>query len=126
MPKHSAPKPTAGTEPVAPGSPATSASESALVAIQVFAPDQYNDVGNGDYTLTVGIYAAGLSRIDGTPAQSTDVLSVQENGSLQTRPQGTDGNFERCRKTSAGAVYRPVGPAGRTVLIGVATDAPNS
>jgi len=98
----------------------------ALVVIEVFAPDQYCEVDHGDYTITVGTSAAGLTRDDGSPSQPTDVLSVQQDGSLQTRAAGTAGNYERCKKTSAGAVFRPIGASGKTYLVGVATDAPNS
>jgi|SRR5262245_35328646 len=110
----------------------------ALTVIEVFAPDQYNDLGDGDYTLTAGHYAQGLTR-DGQPpidpalineehpdnrSQPDDVMSMQPDGSWQTRPKGANGPYERCKKTAAGAVYRPVVP-GVARLVGVATEVPN-
>ena len=53
------------------------------------------------------------------------MLSVQEDGTYQTRPAGCDGPFERAKKTSAGLVYRPKGPFGRCFLVGLADEWPN-
>ena len=94
-----------------------------VAAIEVFTP-LLTAIGNGEYTATVGA-RPDLQRDDGSPSQADDVLSVQEDGTLQTRPAGTEGNFERCCKTSAGLVYRPVGAHGRSFLIPCALDAPN-
>jgi hypothetical protein len=95
-----------------------------LAVIEVFTPDQLVDVGNSEYTVIIGA-RPGVVRDDGTVSQPGDVLSVQEDGTLQARPAGTAGNFERCSKTAAGLVFRPVGIDGRSFLIPCALDAPN-
>ena len=77
-------------------------------AIPVIPADWLKSVGSGEVTATVG-KVDGLVRADGSPSQAGDVLSVQPDGSLQTRPAGTAGNYERAVVTSAGLVYRPVG-----------------
>ena len=96
----------------------------AFATIEVFTPDQLLDVGNGEYTVTLGA-RPDVSRDDGTPSQAGDVLSVQPDGTLQSRPAGTAANFERCSKTAAGLVFRPVGKSGRSFLVPCAIDAPN-
>jgi len=95
-----------------------------LLVIEVFTPDQLNAMDGEEYTLTIGA-RPDLSRDDGTPSQAGDVLSVQPDGTLQTRGEGTAGNYERCCKTPSGLIYRPIGTDGRSFLIPCATDAPN-
>ena len=53
--------------------------------------------------------------------------SVQEDGTEQTRPAGTDGPFERCKKNKAetGVIYRPKGPFGRCFFKGLTDTWPN-
>jgi len=80
-------------------------------AIEVITKDKLNDLGGGVYTATVDAHP-DLKRDDGTPAQVGDVLSVQQDGTLQTRPQGTAGSFEQCVIGTAGLVYRPFGHRG--------------
>ena len=41
------------------------------------------------------------------PAGSNTVLSVQPDGSVQTRPKGTAGPYEIFRKTDKGLVFTP-------------------
>src|SRR5262249_9908960 len=86
-----------------------------FLVIHALDPECLNDCGNGEYTATVG--ACGLPRDDGTPSQDGDVLSIQPDGSAQTRPAGASGPFERLVKTSGGAVYRPYGKGSVTVII---------
>jgi len=93
------------------------------LVIRALDPECLNDVGNGDFTYTIG--ACDLTRDDGTPSQDGDVLSMQPDGSAQTRPEGASGSFERCKKTAAGAVYRPWGKGSIVVIIPLAQDVPN-
>lgn len=62
-----------------------------------FSRDQLNDVGGGDYTVTVG--------------PNGDVFSVNTEGGFETRPKGSAGSWERCRVTESGTgvVFRPFG-----------------
>ena len=93
-------------------------------AMDILTADRLNDLGDGDFTVTIDMLY-GLFRDDGQPSQPGDVLSVQENGTLQTRPAGTTGAFERCKKTTVGLVFRPRGVGTRAYLIALASDAPN-
>jgi len=92
-------------------------------AIEVFTKDRLRDLGDGEYTLTVDAHPDltrnGLALDDPhvEPAELGDVLSVQPDGTLQTRPEGTTGNYERCVMSGAGLIYRPIGPEGRTWLV---------
>jgi hypothetical protein len=109
-----------------PGTPAPTtdpSDPSPFLVIHALDPDALNEMDNGEYTATVG--ACGLLRDDGSPSQEGDVLSVQPDGTLQTRPGGTSGSYERLCKTGAGAVYRPAGKGSLTVIIPLAQDAPN-
>jgi hypothetical protein len=85
----------------------TELSEAPARAIPAITKDRLNDQGNGEVTATVGALP-GLCRDDGSPAQVGDVLSVQNDGSYQARPQGTNGWNERAVIGSAGLVYRPL------------------
>ena len=92
-------------------------------AIEILATDQLLELGNDEYVATVG--ACHLTRDGTAPSEPGDVLSVQEDGTLQTRPAGTDGPFERATKAPNGLVYRPKGPFGRTFLVGLTDTWPN-
>lgn len=92
--------------------------------ILVLTKDLLVDLGDGDYTATVGTLF-GLLRDDGTPNQAGDVLSVQPGGEWQTRPAGTTGAFERAKLVAAGLVYRPKGPEAPTYLVPLVTVWPN-
>jgi len=96
-----------------------------IAVIEVMTYDQLVEMDNGEYVCTIGARPDIARDTQGTPSQPGDVLSVQPDGTLQTRPAGATGSYERCKKTSAGLVYRPVGADGRSFLIPCATDAPN-
>jgi len=85
-------------------------------AIEILPPDALTDLGDGDFTATVDNHP-DLRDDTGAPAQLGDVLSVQPDGTLQTRRAGTTGAFERCRPSTQGLIFRPQGVGGRTYLV---------
>jgi hypothetical protein len=99
-------------------------------AIEILNTEQLIDVGNSEFVTTIG-ECWDLLRDDGTPNRAGDVLSVQEDGTLQTRPAGTDGPFERAKPDDEDLarakllIYRPNGPLGRTFTFGLTHGGPN-
>jgi hypothetical protein len=93
-------------------------------ALPVIAADTLNDVDHGEKTVTVGAFP-GLKRDTGQPAQAGDVLSVQPDGSYQTRPLGAAGPFERCKVQGSGVIFRPKGTEGPPFFVPLALDWPN-
>lgn len=78
----------------------------------------FNDQGDGTLTATVGAVNPAIKRPDGSKPADDDVLSVQRDGSLQTRPAGSNGSFERCRKsTSSLLAFQPDGWGHRLFLV---------
>ena len=59
------------------------------------------------------------------PAQVGDVLSVQPDGSLQTRPAGTNGPYELAVVDGSAVVYNPRGVAGPAFKLPMAASVPN-
>ncbi len=100
-------------------------------AIEIVSRNQLSDLGDGEYTATVGarsdITRNGRAMTDAKvdPSQPGDVLSVQPDGSFQTRPAGTAGPFERAVIQGTGLVYRPLGAEGRAFFLGLALSWPN-
>src|SRR5262245_6043899 len=96
--------------------PALTLAYTAPRAIEVLPPDALTDLGDGDYTATVGAHP-DLRDDAGELAQAGDVLSVQPDGTLQSRRVGTTGAYERCRPSAQGLIFRPGGVDGRTYLV---------
>jgi hypothetical protein len=88
-----------------------------ITPLQTLQAYSQNDAGNGMVTLTVGA-VAGICRQDGSPSQPGDVLSVQPDGSLQTRVAGTAGPFEQAQPSDKGLIYQPTS-AARFLVPGV-------
>jgi len=59
------------------------------------------------------------------PAGTTTVMSVQPDGTIETRPQGANGPYERAILKSDRLVYAPIGPAGKAFLVPYADTLPN-
>jgi hypothetical protein len=72
-----------------------------------------------------------INRLDGElvtvtyPAGTTTVLSVQPDGTIETRPAGAQGAYERAILKSDRLVYAPVGPTGKVYLVPYADVLPN-
>jgi hypothetical protein len=89
-------------------------------AQQVLGPDNFVDVGNGDFTVKVdnplqASYAmlppAGtvLPGEHGPLVGQNLVLTVTPEGEYQVRPTGTSGDWERCKKSGGFATFRSGG-----------------
>ena len=59
------------------------------------------------------------------PAGTATVLSVQPDGSVQTRPSGANGPYELARVQGSSLVYAPGGVNGKAYLIPFAASIPN-
>lgn len=81
------------------------------------------DDGSETYTIPDALLHA-YRRQDGSPAQSGDVLSVQPDGSWQARPRGTNGPYEKARRTGAITVYFP-DAGGQVCFPYIALELPN-
>lgn len=103
-----------------------------FAVVEAFPDDAAVDLGNGEYAIVVGarpdVSRNGLATTDPNcdPSQPGDVVSVQPDGAIQSRPAGTTGLYERCVKVGASWVFRPKGVDGRTFMIPRATAAPNA
>jgi hypothetical protein len=95
-----------------------------------------DDGGGGSGELRVNVIAIGPSQINWLdepsglctvtyPAGSTTVLSVQPDGTIQTREQGANGVYERAILYVDRLIYAPIGPAGKLFLVPYAPVTPN-
>lgn len=91
-------------------------------AIEAIPSDKCLDAGDGYVTATIDDHP-DVKRNDGTPAQVGDVLSVQPDGTIQSRPAGARGAYELAKASGPWLVYRPVN-GGRVFLHPLATEWP--
>jgi hypothetical protein len=68
--------------------------------------------------------ASGLCTVT-YPAGSTTVLSVQPDGTVQSRPQGAAGVYERAILQSDRLIYAPTGPVGKVFVVPYVDVLPN-
>jgi hypothetical protein len=68
--------------------------------------------------------ASGLCTVT-YPAGATTVLSVQPDGTIQTRPQGAAGAYERGLKKPDRVIFNPTGPSGPVFVVPYADVVPN-
>jgi len=59
------------------------------------------------------------------PVGASTVLSVQPDGTIETRPHGSAGPYELAIRKPDRLIYAPIGPAGKTFLIPYADVLPN-
>lgn len=83
-----------------------------MQTVEAIHAQQLNDVGGGNFTVTY-------------PSNADTVLSVQPDGSIQTRPHGTAGPYELCRINGGFVAFRPAGVKASAYILPFAQDCPN-
>ncbi len=124
--------PCEGTPAQPPGTVIAATIRAALSTVE---GHQTPDPGDDDPVKRLDVVAIGphqITRLDGDelvtvtyPAGTTTVLSVQPDGTIETRPAGANGPYERAILKSDRLVYAPVGPAGQVYLVPYADQLPN-
>jgi hypothetical protein len=118
-----------GTQPHPTGTVLAAAIRAALTAVEGQSADP-----DADPARRLDVVAIGpnqINRIDDAlvtvtyPAGTTTVLSVQPDGTIETRPQGSNGPYERALLGNDRLTYAPIGPAGKVFLIPYADVLPN-
>lgn len=76
-----------------------------VTSVPVIVKEQLNPQADGTVTATF-------------PDGSGDVISVQPNGDIESRPSGTAGGYEKATITKAGhLLYQPMGPGTPSYLL---------
>jgi hypothetical protein len=76
--------------------------------------------------LTIGTAPGGESFVTVThPPGATTVLSVQPDGRIDTRPQGTQGPYETALLAGDRVIYAPQGPTGGVFILPFTPVIPN-
>lgn len=60
------------------------------------------------------------------PPDATTVLSVAPNGTVETRPEGTQGAYERAIRKVDRVIYAPTGPNGAVYIFPFVEQIPNA
>jgi hypothetical protein len=81
-------------------------------AVTAIGPHQLNRITEALVTVTY-------------PAGQTTVLSVQPDGTLETRPAGAQGPYELALLKVDRLVYAPIGDAGAVYLLPYSDEIPN-
>jgi hypothetical protein len=84
-----------------------------ISTVEAIGPHQINELPDGTVTVTF-------------PVGSDTVLSIQPDGSVETRPHGTDGPFERAILAGGRLIFAPLGSSGRVYIIPFASRLPNA
>jgi hypothetical protein len=85
---------------------------SGAAAVLAIGPHQINRISDELVTVTY-------------PAGQATVLSVQPDGTLETRPKGSQGPYELAWLKVDRLVYAPIGAAGPVYLLPFAEEVPN-
>ena len=83
-----------------------------LTSVEAIHVHQLNPQLDGTFTVTF-------------PVGSNTVLSIQENGTIETRPQGANGPFEVAQIVGTALVFAPLGKRGPAYLVPYASEIPN-
>jgi hypothetical protein len=117
-----------GTQPHPTGTVLAAAIRAALTAVEGQSADPDPE---GQRLDVVAIGPNQINRLDDAlvtvtyPAGTTTVMSVQPDGTIETRPQGSNGPYERALLGSDRLVFAPIGPAGKVYLVPYADTLPN-
>jgi hypothetical protein len=84
-------------------------------------PQRFVPQSDGTFTYTLlGDEGLTTELPDGQPSRPCmkgDILSVQPDGSLQGRPSGANGGYERLRLLGSVASYSPLGVDGPSYIL---------
>jgi hypothetical protein len=118
-----------GTQPHPTGTVLAAAIRAALTAVEGQSADPDTDAPRRLDVVAIG--PNQIVRLDDElvtvtyPAGSTTVMSVQPDGTIETRPAGATGPYERALLGNDRLTYAPLGPAGKVYLIPYADVLPN-
>jgi hypothetical protein len=119
-----------GTQPHPTGTVLAAAIRAALSTVEGQSADPDADAQARRLDV-VAIGPNQINRIDDAlvtvtyPAGATTVMSVQPDGTIETRPQGSQGAYERAILGGDRLVFAPIGPSGKVFLVPYADTLPN-
>jgi hypothetical protein len=106
----------------------------ALATREGHGADPVDDDGPSPPVQRLDVVAIGphqINRLDGDlvtvayPVGTTTVLSVQPDGTIETRPPGASGPYERAILKPDRLIYAPVGPHGKVFIVPYVDALPN-
>jgi hypothetical protein len=98
-----------------------------ITSIEAIHAKQCIDQGNGEFTATIPDSRLKDYKLDtGAVPESGAVYSMNPNGSLEARPVGTNGSWEKFKVVGTTAIFASGGVNDMAHLIPFAPDIPNS